>query len=209
VLHITVASDERYQEPTFMSNLPRVRGSGLGDTVTARYAGAGRGVNDAIAAGLDWLDWRMASRPLATAVAGCAALAVAMGVGRFAFTSILPLMLEDVGLGVVEGGWLASAHYAGYLLGALSAAALPFGHVTMIRAGLAATGLFTIAMGLTGDFLAWAAMRLGAGIARSLTRCALAGPGPCSASRPPAPRSPSARSARAADTGGNGCWDSC
>jgi len=51
--------------------------------------------------------------------AGLLCLAVAMGIGRFAFTPILPMM----GLPVADGGWLASSNYAGYLAGALSAAA--------------------------------------------------------------------------------------
>ena len=45
--------------------------------------------------------------------AGLAALAVAMGIGRFAFTPILPMMQQDAGLTVAGGGWLASANYLG------------------------------------------------------------------------------------------------
>ena len=52
----------------------------------------------------------------AVAFAGLAALAVAMGIGRFAFTPILPMMQDDAGLSIADGGWLASANYAGYLV---------------------------------------------------------------------------------------------
>jgi MFS family permease len=97
--------------------------------------------------------------------AGLAALAVAMGIGRFAFTPILPMMQQDHGLSVAAGGWLASANYAGYLAGALWAGAVRVDGARAIRAGLAAIGLVTLAMGLTTNFAAWAALRLVAGLA--------------------------------------------
>ena len=46
-------------------------------------------------------------------------LAAAMGIGRFAFTPLMPLMQEHAGLTLAQGGWLAAANYAGYLAGAL------------------------------------------------------------------------------------------
>ncbi|HEY9208403.1 MAG TPA: YbfB/YjiJ family MFS transporter, partial [Acidovorax sp.] len=54
------------------------------------------------------------------------ALAVAMGVGRFAFTPLLPMMLHDGVLTLAEGSWLATANYVGYLVGALACMALPW-----------------------------------------------------------------------------------
>ena len=52
---------------------------------------------------------------------GVAALAAAMGIGRFAFTPLLPLMLRDGTLdGATGAGW-AAANYAGYLAGAATA----------------------------------------------------------------------------------------
>ena len=44
-------------------------------------------------------------------------LAVALGIGRFAFTPLLPLMLHGGGLDIRHGGWLASCNYAGYFAG--------------------------------------------------------------------------------------------
>ena len=65
-------------------------------------------------------------RPLSVAVAGMAALAVAMGVGRFAFTPLLPMMLHDGVVTLAGGSWLATANYLGYLIGALACMALPW-----------------------------------------------------------------------------------
>jgi len=56
--------------------------------------------------------------PLRIAVAGLVALAVAMGIGRFAFTPILPMMLSDGVVDLRGASWLASANYIGYLSGA-------------------------------------------------------------------------------------------
>jgi MFS family permease len=102
---------------------------------------------------------------LSTAFTGLAALAVAMGIGRFAFTPLLPMMQEDVGLSVAEGGWLASANYAGYLLGALTAIGMRVQPVAAIRASLLVIGLATLAMGLQRHLALWIILRAVAGIA--------------------------------------------
>ena len=101
----------------------------------------------------------------AVAVAGLIALAVAMGIGRFAFTPILPMMQEDAGVSIAEGGWLASANYLGYLLGALSVVAVRIRAARAIRGGLVTIGLATLGMGLQDSFAIWIALRALAGIA--------------------------------------------
>src|SRR6267143_373773 len=101
----------------------------------------------------------------ASALAGGAALAVAIGIGRFAFTPILPMMQEDFGLSVSEAGWLASANYTGYLVGALSAIGLRLPSTFAIRAGLLVIGLSTLAMGLEHSFALWVVLLAVAGIA--------------------------------------------
>lgn len=103
--------------------------------------------------------------PVARALAGLAALAVAMGIGRFAFTPVLPMMLQDAGLSLGQGGLLASANYLGYLLGALSAMVIRVRPESAIRTGLIAVGIVTLAMGLPLNFVAWLLLRLLAGIA--------------------------------------------
>ncbi|HTW86064.1 MAG TPA: YbfB/YjiJ family MFS transporter [Candidatus Sulfotelmatobacter sp.] len=57
----------------------------------------------------------MSNRPF---LAGALVLAVAMGVGRFAYTPLLAIMRVDAGLTVSMAGVLASINLAGYLVGA-------------------------------------------------------------------------------------------
>ncbi len=107
----------------------------------------------------------MKQRATAIALAGFAALAVAMGIGRFAFTPILPMMQAEGAIDVAQGGWLASANYVGYLIGGLTAVGLRWSPRAAIRAGLAATGISTAAMGLTRSPWAWLVLRGVAGVA--------------------------------------------
>ncbi|KVF24090.1 MFS transporter [Burkholderia vietnamiensis] len=111
-----------------------------------------------------------ADRRARTAALACmVGLAVALGVGRFAFTPLLPLMLADGSIGLRAGSWLASANYAGYFVGALSCAALPVAPARMVRFGLAATVLLTAAMGVGHLLPAWLAVRFVAGVVSAWT----------------------------------------
>jgi hypothetical protein len=102
--------------------------------------------------------------PLAVALAGALSLAAAMGIGRFAFTPMLPLMIQDGELDLAAGGWIAAANYAGYLLGALTASRvpLPAGRLAVLALGLTA-GL-TAAMAVPQSIASWMALRLFAGV---------------------------------------------
>jgi Uncharacterised MFS-type transporter YbfB len=60
--------------------------------------------------------------PLVLALGGLVALAAAVGIGRFVYAPILPLMVEDLGMTKGAAGFLASANFLGYLAGALLAA---------------------------------------------------------------------------------------
>ena len=55
-------------------------------------------------------------------IAGICALILTVGMGRFAYTPMLPIMNEQAGLSILAGGWLATLNYAGYMSGVLLAA---------------------------------------------------------------------------------------
>lgn len=97
--------------------------------------------------------------PLTVAISGLAALAVVMGIGRFAFTPILPMMQADYGVTVAQGGWLASANYLGYLAGSLFAMRPHVPARTAIRTGLVFIAACTLAMGIEHRLAAWLILR--------------------------------------------------
>ena len=59
------------------------------------------------------------------AIAGTAAVTVALGISRFAYTPILPYMQSDLKLSSTELGSLASWNFFGYLIGSLIALISP------------------------------------------------------------------------------------
>lgn len=89
--------------------------------------------------------------PIAIALSGLLALAIAMGIGRFAFTPLLPMMLHDGVVDLHDASWLATANYLGYWLGALACAVQPMlwrrsgradlRHTRVVRLNLVATVL--------------------------------------------------------------------
>jgi MFS family permease len=98
-------------------------------------------------------------------IGGLAALALGMGIGRFAMTPMLPFMISDDAVSVTGGGWLATLHFAGYLAGALVAVRIPVRPIVLLPASMAVIVLSTLTMGLSGEFAVWGVSRVAAGLA--------------------------------------------
>jgi len=96
-------------------------------------------------------------------------LAVAMGIGRFAFTPLFPLMVRDGLLDSHAGAMLAAANYLGYLAGALAASRLRIKPALLLALGLAGTVLITAAVGWTASGFWWAVLRFLAGVMSAWT----------------------------------------
>src|SRR5574343_108216 len=99
-------------------------------------------------------------------VAGIFSLILAMGVARFAYTPLLPVMQQQAGLGVAEAGLLAALNYAGYLSGALIASLISDLVLKdrLYRIGMVAAVASTALMGLSSDPLVWIVSRFIAGL---------------------------------------------
>lgn len=98
--------------------------------------------------------------------AGILSLILTLGIARFAYTPLLPLMQQQAGLGISEGGWLAAFNYMGYLCGALIASLISnlILKDKLFRAGLIVAVLTTVGMGLTEQLWLWAVLRFFAGL---------------------------------------------
>jgi len=113
---------------------------------------------------------------LRLAFSGMVGMAVAMGAGRFVFTPILPLMMEGLGLSPTDAGWIASANYLGYLVGAFAAAgAWGAGRERQLMLiALAASAVLAAVMGLTNSLTVFLIVRFLAGVASAFVMIFLA-----------------------------------
>ncbi len=120
---------------------------------------------------------RLQDKPLVVALSGTLSLAIAMGIGRFAFTPLMPMMLHDGLLDITAASWLASVNYLGYLIGALLCtfqpvlwrrlSLTPLRPSAMLKIALVATCLLTAAMAFD-EPRAWPWLRFLAGVASSV-----------------------------------------
>jgi predicted MFS family arabinose efflux permease len=112
--------------------------------------------------------WNPSALP--RALAGSAALALAMGVGRFAYTSLLPSLQAALGFDDASGGLIASVNLAGYLAGVLWARHTPAGAPRrwLLQVGLAGSVLTTAAVAGALGLASWLVLRFAAGVASGL-----------------------------------------
>ncbi|EDV9707998.1 MFS transporter [Salmonella enterica] len=90
--------------------------------------------------------------PIFTALFGMMVLTLGMGIGRFLYTPMLPVMLAEKQLTFNQLSWIASANYAGYLAGSLLFSFglfhLPSRLRPMLLASAVATGILILAMAI-------------------------------------------------------------
>src|SRR6202140_2071391 len=106
-------------------------------------------------------------RSIGLAWGGLAAMAAALGIGRFVYPPILPAMLSALGWSKADAGLVASANFLGYLIGALLAGR-PFVIARprpWLLTALAISAVSTAGMAIPSDISSFAGLRFVGGIA--------------------------------------------
>ena len=112
-----------------------------------------------------------ATQQVGIALIGLYSLVVAIGFGRFLFTATLPDIMNQLSLSTQVAGWLASANYAGYFVGAMLAMFVPqrfSWRILMVALTASVATALTLAvpdLPLTG----WYTVRFLAGVASGLS----------------------------------------
>jgi len=102
-------------------------------------------------------------------LAGILAIIVGVGVARFAFTSLLPSMLDDF-LTITDAGVLASSNFVGYLSGAIFSVFIKDinAKVRYFRIGMILSVLTTFVLATTTDATIWLVSRVIAGFGSAM-----------------------------------------
>lgn len=97
---------------------------------------------------------------------GIFSLILTMGIARFAYTPLIPLMHDQAGLGLSEAGLLAAINYSGYLCGAIIASYINdiILKDRLYRIGMIVAVLSTFMMGASDHYMIWALSRFMAGL---------------------------------------------
>lgn len=98
--------------------------------------------------------------------AGIFSQILCIGIARFSYTPLLPVMQDQTWIGDAEGGWMAAINYAGYMCGALLAASLSDLQLKdrLYRIGLIMAVVTTAGMALTENILLWSLLRFLSGL---------------------------------------------
>lgn len=96
-------------------------------------------------------------------------LTLGMGLGRFLYTPMLPVMMAEGAFSFSQLSWIASGNYAGYLAGSLLFSFGAFHRPSRLRpfllASALATGLLILAMAWLPPFILVLLIRFTAGVA--------------------------------------------
>ncbi|WIT09749.1 YbfB/YjiJ family MFS transporter [Paucibacter sediminis] len=105
-------------------------------------------------------------QPWQVSVAGICSLVLCIGLARFAYTPLLPLMQAQAGLSDAAAGGLAAFNYMGYMAGALLASWMDDARWRhrLFSAGLPLAILSAVAMAWTQQWWAWALLRFLGGL---------------------------------------------
>ncbi|MFJ8518130.1 YbfB/YjiJ family MFS transporter [Lysinibacillus xylanilyticus] len=101
---------------------------------------------------------------------GIFSLVIAMSIGRFSYTVILPYMQDTFAFSHATAGFLATSNYLGYLVGALVAGRLQIGgkRIPFLQISLVISILTTAMMGFTDAVIAWYVLRFISGVMSAL-----------------------------------------
>lgn len=106
---------------------------------------------------------------LSIIIAGMFAIIIGLGVARFAFTSLIPFMLEDY-LNITFAGILASLNFAGYLAGSILSIFIKDINqkVVLFRVGIFLAIISTLVLGFSTNETLWIIARIVAGFAGAM-----------------------------------------
>jgi len=99
-------------------------------------------------------------------LAGTFTLLIIMGLSRFAFTPIFPIMQQEIGFSDQFAGFLASINYVGYLLGTVFAGYWNWkgDRTSPLKLFLLINALSIVLMGVSDNYTLWYILRFTAGL---------------------------------------------